>query len=66
MIGRRLPALLLHQCQGILGVHPPIDQHRAGEQDAAPDAMLAMDEAATPLFNSFMYPGRALSQLIDG
>ena len=66
MIGSRLPALLLHQCQGILGVQSPVDQHGTGEQDAAPDAMFAMDETATPLFNFFMYPGCALPQLFDG
>lgn len=65
MIGRRLPAFLPYQGQGVMRAHTAVDEHSAGKQDAASHAVFTVDEHSTALLDAFLHPGSALLQLFD-
>jgi len=50
----------LHQVQGILSFHSPIDKHGAGQQNAPPNTMFAVNQDAASLVDPFLHPGSAL------
>jgi len=55
----------LHQVQGILSFHTPIDKYGAGQQNAAPNAMFAVNQDATSMPDPFLHPGSTLLQLLN-
>jgi len=65
MIGRGLPAPLLYELHGVLGMYAAIDEDGAGEQNAAANTMFAVDDDTLSSVQPLLHPFRSSKHLFN-